>query len=193
MIEYITNIDIFLFRFLNSGIANPVFDIVMPFITNLKYWYPVYIILIVGLLWKGGKRGRICVLALLITITVSDQLSSSIIKELVGRLRPCHILSDVRLLVPCGGGKSFPSSHAVNNFAAAVVLFYYYRKYTWLYFSLAGLVAFSRIYVGVHYPMDVLGGAFIGSAVAVIMIYIIESMKKIIEKKYIKLHNKNIT
>ena len=136
MLEIIQTIDTWLFHLINGGTANKLFDKFMPFITNNQHWILVYVILFVWLFWKGGKAGRICAAVLIITIIISDQVSSSIIKNYVGRLRPCHVLSDVRLLVPCGGGKSFPSSHAVNTFAAATVLTRYYRKYIWLFFGI---------------------------------------------------------
>jgi undecaprenyl-diphosphatase len=78
----------------------------------------------------------------------------------------------VHLLVHCGGGKSFPSSHAANNFGAATILTYFYRKIAWIFFSLAALVAFSRVYVGVHYPFDVLAGAILGMAISAILLLI---------------------
>jgi len=160
--ELIKSIDIWLYYFINVKLSNPVFDAIMPIITELNYWLPVYIIFFVLLLWKGGKKGRIAVLLVLITVLISDQLSSIVLKELIGRLRPCHELSGIHLLVNCGGGKSFPSSHAVNNFAAATVLTYYFSNYKWTFISIASLVSLSRICVGVHYPLDVIGGAFIG-------------------------------
>jgi len=145
----------------------------MPFITNHNHWILLYILVVTSLLWKGGKKGRFCVLLLFITISLSDQISSSLIKEAVGRIRPCHVLSDINLLVPCGGGKSFPSSHAVNNFSAALVLSYFYREYKWIFFSIATLMAFSRVYVGVHYPFDVICGAIIGLLISfsIILLY----------------------
>lgn len=150
----------------------------MPFITNHNHWILLYILVIVSLLWKGGKEGRICVLLLFITITLSDQISSSLIKEAVGRIRPCHTLSDINLLVPCGGGKSFPSSHSVNNFAAALTLSFFYRNYKWIFFSIATLIAFSRVYVGVHYPFDVIVGAAIGLIISFGVILIYKSLSK---------------
>ncbi len=160
-------IDSTAFRFLNAGIANPVFDGLFPFITEVKHWQLVYVALIGGLLWKGGSRGRWCAAALMVGVLVSDQFSSSFLKEWVARIRPCTALDDVRLLVGCGAGKSFPSSHAVNNAMAAAVLWMFYPRYRVLAVTVAVLVSFSRIYVGVHYPADVVGGWVVGVAVGV--------------------------
>jgi undecaprenyl-diphosphatase len=164
--EFLYSLDVAVFFFINHSLANPVFDVVMPFLTDLNKMRFGQALYLAGWLWlivKGGRNGRIAAALLLIGIVVSDQLSSSVLKPLVGRIRPCHTLEGVRLLVECGGGLSFPSSHAVNNFCAAVILAAFYRPQRWLWFSIAALVAFTRPYVGVHYPSDILGGAVIGA------------------------------
>lgn len=165
MSDALLEMDRGLFYFCNQGLRNWLFDAILPFVTDLNR-KPIALV-IVGILWillltKGGRHGRIAALLLILTITVSDQLSSSVLKFLIERARPCHELSGVHLLVGCGSGYSFPSSHAVNNFAGAIVLAYFLPRWTWAFFSFAALVAFSRIYVGVHYPSDVIGGAIIG-------------------------------
>jgi undecaprenyl-diphosphatase len=109
-------------------------------------------------------------------IIVSDQLNSQVIKELVGRPRPCHlvngvrIMTDIRMLVDCGPGFAFTSSHAVNNAAAATVLSYYYPRWTWAFLLWAALVGLSRVFVGVHYPLDIVSGALLGSGIAYLMV-----------------------
>jgi len=177
MLDTFLRFDTYLFHVLNGTIANPVFDIVMPFVTDVRNFYPVYVLLFVVLLWKGGRTGRWCAAALALTVLISDPLNSRVIKEMVMRIRPCATLSDVRLLVPCGAGKSFPSSHAVNNFAAAAVIGYYFRKYAPIAYLVASVVAFSRIYVGVHYPADVIGGALIGTLVAAAVVWGMEAIR----------------
>ena len=170
---FLLNLDTQLFYFFNSTIANPVFDFIMPIITEQNNWYFVYFALILFLIIKYKKKGLIIVLALLVAVGIADYISSNIIKDAVGRLRPCHSLQYVHLLVPCGPGKSFPSSHAVNNFALATVLTYYFKKYAWVFCTIAGIIAFSRISVGAHYPLDVVGGALIGSIIGcgVVMLF----------------------
>lgn len=163
--DFVLNIDVSLFYFLNSTIANPIFDFIMPIITDQHNWYLIYFALILFLTIKYKQRGLIIVLALLVAVGIADYLSSQVIKEAVGRLRPCRSLQDVHLLVPCGPGKSFPSSHAVNNFSLATVLAYNFKKYSWIFYSVAALIAFSRISVGAHYPLDVIGGAIIGAII----------------------------
>lgn len=164
--SWLYDIDLSVFRFGNEGVANPVFDVLFPFITDTHFFYLIYGVAVLSLLLFDGKRGVIAVVLLALLITASDQLSSATIKPLVSRIRPCAALDAVRLLVPCGPGKSFPSSHAVNNFAMAFLLARLYRDAAWYLFVYAGLVAFSRVYTGVHYPSDILAGSAIGCAVA---------------------------
>lgn len=181
MIDFLLTLDKEMYYFINVTLSNSVFDVFFPFITNVKYWLPVYIIGLILLIWKGGARGRILFLVLILTIVVVDQVNSSLLKEWVGRIRPCHTLDDINLLVGCGGGKSFPSSHAANNFAAAFVITHYYKKRWWIFYSIAFVVAISRVFVGVHYPIDILGGA----AVGVLFGFVLVLLAKPLENKFL--------
>lgn len=184
--DFLYNIDLSIFYFLNHTISNSVCDWFFVLITTQANWYIAYGVLIYFLLTKFGWEGRIILLLLILTITISDQISSHILKEAVARLRPCWELSDVRLLVPCGGGKSFPSSHAVNNFAFAAVMSYYFRRYRVVFYIIASLVALSRVYVGVHYPSDVIGGAVIGYLTAFSIIFLYKKYIFVIISKQLK-------
>ncbi len=175
MIEFLYGIDRAVFLFINSTISNPVTDFLWPYITDYDRLLPVRIILVgvwVFLLIRGGVRGRTAALLIIPVLVLSDTVSSRIIKEFVARARPCAeiggvpVISGIHQLVTCGPGKSFPSSHAVNNFAVATVFSWYYRKYLWAFVAWASLVALSRPAVGVHYPSDILCGAVLGSAMA---------------------------
>jgi undecaprenyl-diphosphatase len=173
MIGFLYSIDKAIFFFINHTLSNPAFDAVMPFITNMNQILWVKILVLILWLWlmiRGGKTGRTVGILLILTIIFSDQLSSHMIKFWFARIRPCGALQGVRELVGCGSGYSFPSSHAVNNFAGATVIAYYYRKQKWGWYGFASLVAFTRPYVGVHYPSDILGGAIIGTGCGYIMI-----------------------
>lgn len=171
MIEFFYSLDLSALHFINGTLANPVGDVVWPLITDYDRLLPVRIVLLamwLFLLIRGGARGRTAALLLIPVLFCADKISSLVLKELIARPRPCHeinglpIVQGLHLLVNCGGGKSFPSSHAVNNTAVAALFSRYYPRGRWAFFSWAGLVALSRSAVGVHYPSDILGGAVIG-------------------------------
>lgn len=162
MIDFLQYLDVSIFWFLNTTTANPVFDKIMPFVTERNHWFILYIYLFFFFFLKLGKTGRIAAILAIIAVALSDQTASSMLKPLVARLRPSHELEGVRLLVGKGGQYGFPSSHAANFFAAAMVFTLYFPKYKWVYLGVAFIVSYSRIYVGVHYPADIIGGALIG-------------------------------
>jgi undecaprenyl-diphosphatase len=173
MSDFLFNLDRYLFYVINQGLRNPLFDSILPYLTDF-HKKPLALVC-AGILWlllliRGGKRGRIAALLLIPTILLSDQLNSFVLKFLLDRPRPCLELTNVHLLVGCGSGYSFPSSHAVNNFAGAIVLSFFLSRWTWAFFSFAATIAFSRVYVGVHYPSDVIAGAVIGLAIGGLVI-----------------------
>ena len=147
MIDFLYSIDLAVFYFINDTISNPLFDKFFPFITNVKHWYLAYIILWGILITKGGKSGKIAAIGIILLIAASDQLSSNLLKNLFERIRPSNALDDVNLLIHSSRSYSFPSSHAVNNFAVAVYFYMLYPKLKWILFPVAFLVAFSRPYV----------------------------------------------
>ena len=174
MSEFLYSIDLAIFYFINHTLANPVFDVVMVFLTDLNQWRPFQVVLILFLIyfgWKGGTKARVMIALLVLTVILGDKLNSAVLKSLFSRIRPCKALTDVHLLVGCGGF-SFPSSHATNNFAAATVITRFYARRSWAWWSFAGLMAFTRPYVGVHYPSDVLAGAVVGFIIGSVVVLI---------------------
>lgn len=183
-------IDVRVFYFINHTIANPFLDKFFPFITDVKNWYITYILLFFILVIKGGRTGRIAAVIFLVLITATDQFSSAFLKLLISRIRPCNILPDVRILVTCTESFSFPSSHAVNNFAAAMFFSKPYPKLKWTLFIVASLVALSRPYVGVHYPSDIVAGALIGIVFGYIFAFIAMSIDNVLKQRTTKITDK---
>jgi undecaprenyl-diphosphatase len=164
MLELLKEIDTAVFLFFNVTLANPVTDFFMPVITSDWLLRILYALVVVLLLIFGNARLRWAVLFSVLVLVITDQLSAGLLKPMIGRLRPCHVLENINLLVDCGGGKSMPSSHAANAFGQAVMFGLLYRGWTWPLLVFAALVAISRVFVGVHYPFDILVGATIGGA-----------------------------
>lgn len=157
--------DTWLFYLVNVKAANPVFDVVMPFITEKEPLIYVLGALWLVLFWRAGRRGRIVAIATLVVVAISDQASANLLKSMFSRTRPPYVLESVRRLVDTTRSFSFPSAHAANSFAvASFISSFYPRTRLWLYLA-AALVAYSRVYVGVHFPTDVLAGAVLGLAV----------------------------
>lgn len=164
MENFFYSIDLSILYFFNHTLSCDALDKFFTIITNVNNWYIAYLILLGISFTKGGRKGKIAVFGVLLLILVTDQFSARFIKEAVQRIRPCNALPDVLTPSGCNGSYSFPSNHAVNNFAAAVFFYRLFPKLKWILFITASLIAISRVYVGVHYPSDILGGAAIGSA-----------------------------
>jgi len=190
MLEFFYNIDSWLLHFINNTLSNPLFDKFFPFITEVKNWYVAYIILFLILVIKGGRIGRIASIALIILIIASDQFSSFFLKNLIARVRPCNVFTDLNVLVTCTESFSFPSSHAVNNFAAAMFFAKIFPRLKWSFFIVATLLAFSRPYVGVHYPLDIVGGALIGLFFGYIFAFLVLKIDNLFTQRKTKITDK---
>ena len=165
MLDWLIDIDRALFVFINSSLANPFTDAVMPFITSDDMLRTLYGLALLLSLWKGHTRLRWLVRFSGLTLLYSDQITANLLKDLIARPRPCHtesLLPQLHLLVGCGGGKSMPSAHAANAFGQAFLFGLAYRNIRVYILSFAALVALSRVFVGVHYPGDILVGAILG-------------------------------
>ncbi len=180
--DFLRHIDHLTFHFINSHLSHPVLDHIMVFVTDQDHWILPIFILLFWMFSFDGKRGKIAGVILILTIIIVDGTAAQIIKPWVGRIRPSHALGDtINLLVKKGGRFSFVSNHAANSFAIAVVIRYFYgRKQFWV-FSLASLIAISRVYVGVHYPADIICGALFGYGIAwcMLSVWVIVKMREL--------------
>jgi undecaprenyl-diphosphatase len=118
-------------------------------------------ICLVVFLWFKKMPGLALFLASGLTVAISD-FSGALLKELIARDRPCHVLANVKDIANCSNSFSFPSNHAINSFAFATIVTLAYRNLAFFLYILALLIGYSRVYLGVHYPTDVLSGALCG-------------------------------
>ena len=171
--EFFVNLDTQCFYLMNMHLKNTLFDIIMPFITDKYHWYPLITMLWLYLVIRGDKKAKTVAFLVIPIIALSDTLSGALLKPLIGRVRPCHVLDNIHLLVDCGTSFSFPSAHASNIFAIATLFAAHYGKaITIFWFLFAVLIGYSRVYVGVHYPADLFGGAFLGILCALFVVQI---------------------
>lgn len=164
-------------------------DTIIPYFRKAKFWIPLYIVLVALCIKWWRLRGFIPVAFIAASIAIADLLSVHLFKNNVLRLRPCHTYEmDTRLdlLISCGGQYGFVSSHASNHMAMAIFLMTLFvassPKLRWLWFGWAVLIGFSQVYVGVHYPLDVICGFILGGSIGYLMARI---MKKYFPEFYV--------
>ncbi len=171
MINQILSTDTDLFLFLNS-LHNSFFDVIMKFASAKFTWVPLYLVIVIFIFKKYKlKIGSLVFVLIVISITIADQTSVHLFKNVFERLRPCFNsqIKDIVYTISLPGGKyGFVSSHAANSFAFAVFssLIFNNKNYTIFILLWASFVSYSRIYLGVHYPLDILGGALLGSLIS---------------------------
>lgn len=164
---------------IHDGLSNPSLDFIMPWLRNPFFWIPIYALLFYFVMRKFGLNGLLWVLALFVVFGIADFSSASILKKYFGRIRPCNepALQDyIHAVVSCGSGKSFPSSHSSNHFGISFfIIFTLGPFFKWIKFPAiiwALLVVIAQVYVGVHYPLDILGGVVVGFIAAGIVSFL---------------------
>jgi undecaprenyl-diphosphatase len=179
----IIEFDHWLFHKINQDWANPFFDWCMPFITDFHHrgWIWIVLMVLLNSYWIYHNRQKVIrvIIASVLAFAFADSISYRVIKPLVNRDRPAKAGVEVTLRVDKASGQSFPSNHASNSFAVATVVGTYFPAVRWWALAYAAAVAYSRVYVGVHFPGDVAAGALLGSLISLFVLWMI----KLIESK----------
>jgi undecaprenyl-diphosphatase len=188
MLEYLTQLDIKWFLFLN-GQHSPFWDTVMWYVSGTKTWIPLYVLILFFVFKKMKWQGFIALLFFALLIFFADQGSVKLFKNVFERLRPCHN-PEIQHLVhtvngKCGGQFGFVSSHAANTFALAMFSSLFFRK-RWIsisFFVWAAVISYSRIYLGVHFPFDVICGGLLGMLIGILTFLFFNATLHYIQKR----------
>jgi undecaprenyl-diphosphatase len=173
LLQTILEWDSWLFLKINTVFTHSLLDKIFPLWRDSELWVPFYLFLIVLAIVNFGKKAGSWILFAIINVALTDQASSSLIKNWFARIRPCNeelLVGKMRLLLEhCSGGFSFTSSHATNHFGFAMFVFlttrHLFGKWGKWLFVWAATISYGQVYVGVHYPIDILFGALLGSGI----------------------------
>lgn len=190
MTGFLYDIDTSLFLFLNS-LNSPFFDVIMKIISAKLTWIPLYALVLFLLIRIFRKSWWMYTLAAILLLALTDLASVHLFKNVFERLRPCHepALEGMVHIVngKCGGLYGFVSSHAANTFGFATFIAFIFKNnirwFAWVLLLWAAVVSYSRIYLGVHYPGDVIAGAALGALMGWLLWLASESITRLLASK----------
>lgn len=169
LLAWLEHLDKTMFVIIQHDTDGFVLDKIMPVLREPLTWIPLYAFMLLYAFRQGKVNAWPFIILTLLTVAITDTIAAQVLKPLFGRLRPCHdpdLQGMIRGLIDCGGLYSMPSNHAANHFGLAA--FWYFsiremngRKWFWLWIW-AAVVCYAQIYVGKHYPLDILAGAAFG-------------------------------
>jgi undecaprenyl-diphosphatase len=184
MIDMLLDWDRTAFHWINDGWSNGLFDLILPLARDKYAWLPLYVFCIAWILYNMAWRKALIVFGFVVLgVFAADTISSKLIKYEVRRPRPCQetlMEPPVRLRVDCGSGYSFTSSHATNHFFLAAFLAIVFGRlmgrWRHAWWGWAALVSLAQVYVGVHYPLDVIAGGALGAVIGTSMAILCRQM-----------------
>jgi len=170
ILQGLDTFDHWLFQKINGQWTNPLFDSIFLFFREANFWMPLYLFLFVFVAVNFKRNWWWWIVLFLCTVALTDMVGTRIFKHSFERLRPCNdpaVAASVRLLLKnCAGGYSFISNHAANHFGLATFFHFTLRRYmpgwTWVAYLWAFSIGYAQVYVGIHYPLDVVAGALLG-------------------------------
>ena len=179
-IQFIDNIDISILDFVKNDMRSGILDVIMPVISAIGNSGLIWII--IAIIFICLKKYRAMGISLGIALILCLLIGNLGLKPLIARIRPYDVIPDIVLLIPPPKDYSFPSGHTMASFASATVIFWYHKRFGICALILGSAIAFSRLYLYVHYPTDILGGVVIGIIIGVAAVLLVSAIRRKVKK-----------